>query len=285
MTISSMPCGAGRLDEQIEHRDHALGPLEREALRADVVLVDELLEDLGVGELREDAQRARSRRGCTRFRVDSMRVLQPVAHLGLFDVRELDADGRAVGLREVRDDLAERRALRQAAHPDVGEDGSRSASLRPKFSSSSSGVEGPSPGGLRGLAERIEVGEEVAADAVRVDELEDPPLDPRGLEHRLGRRESSRAEVGLRESARGKGIRRRPRRAERGRAVSLRRRAREGERRGDRGAVAVRGVRHPRSVRRTDRSQRWGRAAVSGGVLFKEFPPVGGYRLGRLEPE
>ena len=61
MTISSTPCCRGRLDEQVEHRDHALGPLEREALGADVVLVDELLEDLGVGELREDAERPRSR--------------------------------------------------------------------------------------------------------------------------------------------------------------------------------------------------------------------------------
>ena len=37
--------------EQIEQRDQALGALEREALRADVVRVDELLEDLRVGEL------------------------------------------------------------------------------------------------------------------------------------------------------------------------------------------------------------------------------------------
>ena len=51
MTISSTPCWPARLDQQVEQRDQALGAFEREALGADVVLVDELLEDLGVGEL------------------------------------------------------------------------------------------------------------------------------------------------------------------------------------------------------------------------------------------
>ena len=37
------------------------------------------------------------------------------------------------------------------------------------------------------LAQRVDVREEVTAHAVRVDEVEDASLDPRGLEHRLGR--------------------------------------------------------------------------------------------------
>ena len=43
---------AGRFDEQVEQRDEAFGALEREALRADVVLVDELFENFRVGEFR-----------------------------------------------------------------------------------------------------------------------------------------------------------------------------------------------------------------------------------------
>ena len=67
--------------EQVEQRDQALGALEREALGADVVLVDELLEDLGVGELGEDAEllfAVELERGCC---VDSIALLQPVALL------------------------------------------------------------------------------------------------------------------------------------------------------------------------------------------------------------
>ena len=53
--------GAGVLDAEVEHGDHALATLEGEALGADVILVDELLEDLGVGQLREHAQRLLAR--------------------------------------------------------------------------------------------------------------------------------------------------------------------------------------------------------------------------------
>ncbi len=81
----------GRLDEQIDHRDHALGSFERETLGADVVLVNELLEDLRLGQLREDANEL----GAVERSVVTRRfhlLLEPLARLRVFDVRELDAD-------------------------------------------------------------------------------------------------------------------------------------------------------------------------------------------------
>ena len=90
------PLLAGGLDQQVEQRDHALGALEREALGPDVVLVDELLEDLGVGELGEDAEllfAAELEPVLRRLHP----LLQPEALFGIFEVRELDADRAAVG--------------------------------------------------------------------------------------------------------------------------------------------------------------------------------------------
>ena len=59
---------AGLLDRQVQQRDQALGPFQRKALRADELLLDELLEDHGVGQPREDAQLlvAGERRGGSR---------------------------------------------------------------------------------------------------------------------------------------------------------------------------------------------------------------------------
>jgi hypothetical protein len=48
---------AGDLDGQVEQRDQALAALERETLGAEeLVRQDELLEDLGIGELGQDAE-------------------------------------------------------------------------------------------------------------------------------------------------------------------------------------------------------------------------------------
>ena len=47
---------AGLLDRQVQQRDQALGAFERKALRAEELLADELLEDHGVGQPRENAQ-------------------------------------------------------------------------------------------------------------------------------------------------------------------------------------------------------------------------------------
>ncbi len=42
---------AGLLDRQVQQRNQALGAFEREALGADELFVDELLEDHGVGQV------------------------------------------------------------------------------------------------------------------------------------------------------------------------------------------------------------------------------------------
>jgi hypothetical protein len=46
----------GLLDHQVEQRDQALRALEREALRAEELLPDELLEDHGVGQPAQDPE-------------------------------------------------------------------------------------------------------------------------------------------------------------------------------------------------------------------------------------
>ena len=98
-------------------------------------------------------------------------LLQPLARLGLLDVRELDADRRAVRLAQVRDDL------RGASRARAGRSCRRSRTscrgrprVRPKFASSSSRWRDGR------VLERVDVGEEVTADAVRVDELRDAAL-------------------------------------------------------------------------------------------------------------
>ena len=114
----------------------------------------------------------------------------------VLDVRELDADRAAVGLREVRRRSAGASPARGARRcPRWGRRVSRSAAESPKFASSSSGR--PS----RRVAERVEVREEVAAHAVGVDQLEDAPLHACGLEHRLGRAAAPSAAARVRRSS------------------------------------------------------------------------------------
>ena len=85
------PLGAGLLERQVEQRDQALRTLQREALRPDELLLDELLEDDGVGQLGQDAQlggpgQLEAVAGALHAR------LQPAAHLEVVDVHELRAD-------------------------------------------------------------------------------------------------------------------------------------------------------------------------------------------------
>ncbi len=159
-----------RLDEQVDHRDHALGAFEREAPRPEVILVDELLEDLRLGELRENANELGTleRRVVTR---GLHAVLKPEARFGLLDLRELDADGGAVRLAQVGDDLAQGRPLGEAAHPGRGEGLVEVRVCQSEVRELELGVR------LGRIAERVDVREEVAADAVGVDELGDAALE------------------------------------------------------------------------------------------------------------
>src|SRR5262249_1894995 len=98
-------------DEQIEKRNQALRALEREALGANVVFVDELLEDLGVGELREDAHlrvAVELEPVLRRFHA----LLEPSAFFRILDLCEFGADRTAVRRFEARDDVAQRRLFR-----------------------------------------------------------------------------------------------------------------------------------------------------------------------------
>jgi hypothetical protein len=98
---------AGLLEGEVEQRDQALAALERERLRADVLLLDELLEHDRVGQLGEDAQLGVARQldavaGALHAR------LQPLAHLEVVDVHELHADGPRVRLAQRVDHVADR---------------------------------------------------------------------------------------------------------------------------------------------------------------------------------
>src|SRR5690606_32957310 len=84
----------------------ALGALEGEALGADELGVEELLEDLGVRELREQAHLV------VGAQIDAVArglhgVLEPVPGLAVLEEGILDADRARVGLVEAVDDLAE----------------------------------------------------------------------------------------------------------------------------------------------------------------------------------
>jgi hypothetical protein len=180
-------------DEEVEHRDHALGAFEREPLCAEEVLVDELLEVLGVGELREDAEHlvVRERRAVSaRLHLG----LEPLAGFDVLDVTELDADGAPVGLAEVRDDRPERRVGRHSRDADRGE---RLVELRGREIEP---VEVELVARLGRRAERVEVRVHVPARAVRVHELEDAALERRCVEEILARHGGRR-----RRDARGRG--------------------------------------------------------------------------------
>jgi hypothetical protein len=91
--------------------------------------------------------------------------LEPVALLGVLELRELDADGAAVGLLEARHDLAQRQRCAIALK------GDRRGRRRPGRRSLEAELAGDRAvrAAAREDVERVEIREEVAAHAVRVD--------------------------------------------------------------------------------------------------------------------
>ncbi len=167
------PVVAGAIDQKVHQRDHAFGAFDREALGARAVCtVDELLEHLGFGQLGEHAQllvAAQIEAVVARLHP----LAQPDARVAVLDVAELDADRAAVGLFEAVHHVAQ--ALRGGAghvdrrHHHVGV-----------------GV-GEAEGGevelvmlARRRAEGVDVRVQVAAHAIRVQQLVDARLH-RGL--------------------------------------------------------------------------------------------------------
>jgi hypothetical protein len=190
------------LHRQVEQRDEALGALEREALGADVLLLDEALEH---GRIRQPPQDAK-----LRVAVEPDVVLrglharlEPGARLQVVDVHELDTDEPAVGAAHPVVQLAD------GHHVGAGEVACRHRrmqALRPDLERRQLQL-----GRERPLAERVELRGDVAADAERTHHLVDPVLEQARLfaRHlggagRCGSKESRRLEGGA-DSERARG--------------------------------------------------------------------------------
>ena len=105
--------GVGRgLEHGVEDRDGRLGALEAEALLADVLGGEELLERLGRVELGEDVALVLD----GELVVAALDLLlDPALLVELLDVHVLDADGAAVRVAQHAEDVAERHAAWPAA--------------------------------------------------------------------------------------------------------------------------------------------------------------------------
>ena len=177
------------LDDEVAEGDEALRALEREALgpRA-VAAVDELLEDLGVAQLGEDAELLLLGEGQPVPR-GLHALLEPVALLGILDGGVLDADGAAVRLLQGAEDLAQGGHRGHAGEVDGGE------GLVEVLREEVEVAEVELGRGVLGRSQGVDVGEEVPADPVSVEELVDPRLDGRlgedvavvGVARRAGR--------------------------------------------------------------------------------------------------
>ncbi len=101
----------GLFDGHVQQRDEALGAFQRETLGADELAADELLEDRGIGQPREDADLcvARQLEAVLRF---FHPPFKPLAHVQVVDVHELGADRPAIGIAEPIEDVAERLRVR-----------------------------------------------------------------------------------------------------------------------------------------------------------------------------
>ncbi len=177
------------VQEAVEQGDQGLAPFEREALVADVLRVQEPLEALGLDQLLEHSPFAgRIERGIVPGRFHPL--LEPVLPLRVGDVHVLDPDVPAVGVAQDLEDFPQRRLV-LAGKPVSDE----LAVEVPHREAVGRGVEVAvgRPLGVEG----VEIGHEMPAHAVGVDELEDAGL----LLHFLlaaGGPEEAGVDVGLR---------------------------------------------------------------------------------------
>ena len=154
---------AAALDDLLQRRDHRLAAVEAEALGAGELQVAELLEALGLDQLVED--RALALAGEVDLLVAALdALLDPGLLRRIGDVHELDAERLAVGAAQDGDDLAQGREFEAehlveedlAVEIGLGEAVGARIELRLVL--------------LRLEPERIELGVEVAADAVGADQ-------------------------------------------------------------------------------------------------------------------
>ena len=155
----------GVVQDAVQKGDERLPTLQGEAFVADVLRVQEALEALRLHQLLEGPLLARDVQG----RVVPRRlhaVLQPVLALGVGDVHVLDADGVAVGVAQDLQDLAQGRLVpaREAARDEL-------AVEVPQGEAVGRGVEVAVGRAL--AVQGVEVGHQVAAHAVVVDEGQD----------------------------------------------------------------------------------------------------------------
>ncbi len=160
----------GAVENLIQDDDGRFGAFERKALVADEARMQEVLELFGLDDALE---RAQARCGVERPAIAGRlhAELQPALLLGNLDVHELASDFSAVGLAQRFENFAQ------------GGDALRLVVVRHERAGEEFAVEVPDGEAVGGriefgmvdgfLAERIEVGDQVAAHAIGVDELED----------------------------------------------------------------------------------------------------------------
>src|ERR1700742_3907715 len=150
---------AAALDDLLQRRDQRLGPVEAEALGAGELDVAEFLEAFGLDQLVEDRALALAGEGDLLVGAFDA-LLNPLLLVGIRDVHELDAHRLAVGALQDRDDLAHGAELK-AEHL-VEED----AAIHVGFLEAVGARIELRVVLLRLESERIEIGMEMAADAV-----------------------------------------------------------------------------------------------------------------------
>ena len=173
MTTSWTSLAAARSQDLFEDRDGGLAAFEREALLADEAGVQEVLELFGVDQMCWRMRRRVSRSSGHWLASRLHALLQPALLLGHLDVHVLAADFAAVGLAQGFQNLAQGgdglgAALADGLAEPAGEE---FAVEIPDGEAVGFGVEFGMVAGLG--AERIEIGDQVAAHAVGVDHLHD----------------------------------------------------------------------------------------------------------------
>ena len=157
------------LDRQIEQGNQAFRALEGEALRTQVLLLDELFEDGGVDELPENPHLLAT------VQVDPVAAdlhpfLEPGADLQVVDVHELGADVLAVGVAHPLPDFAHRRRV------GAGDAGGGHGAVEVAFLDAQA-LEFQFLREHRWIAERVDVREEMATDPIVADHVVDPALE------------------------------------------------------------------------------------------------------------